>query len=335
MRLLADDRWIGTHGIGRFASEVLRRLPPAISMPPGLRPSNPLDPIWTSLQIARIHPNVYFSPGYNPPLSSSTPFIFTIHDLMHLRVANESSIAKRIYYEHIVRPALAKAFKVLTVSNFSKQEIVNWSGIAPEKILVVGNGVSTGFLPRGPRHVADRPYLLYVGNRKPHKNLPRLFKAFHSAHLGRDVILLCSGIRDRAISRWIHEARLDESCIRFTGEIPEERISDYYRGALAVLMPSLYEGFGLPVLEAMACGTPVLTGNRTSLPEVVGDAGLLVDPLDVAAITDGICRIVRDAGLREQLTARGVVQASVFSWDATAGKVLESLQAAAHPEIYR
>jgi glycosyltransferase involved in cell wall biosynthesis len=334
MRLLVDDRWVGLHGIGRFASEVVHRLPPAVSMPPGLRPSNPLDPLWTSLQIARIHPDVYFSPGYNPPLSSSAPYIFTIHDLMHLRVAEERSPAKRLYYEHIVRPALAKAFKVLTVSNFSKQEIVEWGGIPPQKVLVVGNGVSSGFLPTGTRHVETRPYFFYIGNRRPHKNLARLLKAFHSAHLAHDVILLCSGIRDGAISRWIHEAGLDESCVRFTGEIPEERISDYYRGALAVLMPSLYEGFGLPALEAMACGTPVLASNCTSLPEVVGDAGLLVDPLDVAAITDGICRILQDAELRKELTTRGLAQASIFSWDVTARKVLDSLQAAAYPKTY-
>jgi glycosyltransferase involved in cell wall biosynthesis len=331
MLLLVDDRWIGKHGIGRFASEVLRRLPPAISMPSGLRPSNPLDPVWSSVHIALIRPGVYFSPGYNPPLASRAPFVFTIHDLMHLRVADESSTAKRLYYERIVRPALAKAFRVLTVSNFSKQEIVDWSGIPPQKILVVGNGVSTGFLPTGPRHVEDRPYLLYIGNRRPHKNLPRLLKAFQSAHLGRDVILLCSGIRDGAMNRWIQEAGLDQSAVRFTGEIPEERISDYYRGALAVLVPSLYEGFGLPALEAMACGTPVLVGNRASLPEVVGDAGLLVDPLDVAAIADGICRILQDAELRKELTTRGLARASIFSWDATAGKVLDLLQSAARP----
>jgi glycosyltransferase involved in cell wall biosynthesis len=329
MRLLVDDRWVGKHGIGRFAGEVLRRLPPAISMPPGLRPSNPLDPFWTSVQIARIRPSAYFSPGYNPPFASRAPFVFTIHDLMHLRVADESSPAKRLYYERIVRPALAKAYKVLTVSNFSKQEIVDWSRIAPEKIVVVGNGVSSGFAPTGPCHAEDRPYLFYIGNRRPHKNLPRLLKAFRSAQLGPDVILLCSGVRDGNISRWIHDAGLDDSRVRFTGEIPEERISDYYRGALAVLMPSLYEGFGLPALEAMACGTTVLVGDCASLPEVVGDAGLLVDPLDVAAITDGICRIVQDTRLREQLTARGLVRVSGFNWDLIAGKVLASLQAAA------
>jgi glycosyltransferase involved in cell wall biosynthesis len=228
-----------------------------------------------------------------------------------------------------VRPALTKAFKVFTVSSFSKQEIIEWSGIVPDKIVVVGNGVSSEFVPTGTRHVEDRAYLLYIGNRRPHKNLGRLLKAFRFAQLGDDVILLCSGVRDGPIKRLIHEARLDDSCVRFTGEIPEERISDYYRGALAVLMPSLYEGFGLPGLEAMACGTPVLAGNCCSLPEVVGDAGLLVDPLDVAAIADGICRIVQDADLRDELKGRGLNQASVFNWDTTAGKVFSFLEAAA------
>jgi glycosyltransferase involved in cell wall biosynthesis len=328
MRLLVDDRWAGKHGIGRFASEVLRRLPPFISMPPGLGPSNPLDPFWTSLQIARICPSVYFSPGYNPPLSSRAPFIFTIHDLIHLRVAEESSFAKRLYYEQIVRPALKKAFKVFTGSNFSKQEIADWSGIAAEKIVVVGHGVSAGFVPNGPIHIEDRPYLLYIGNRRPHKNLPRLLNAFRFATLARDVVLLCSGLPDPAISRWMQDAGLDQSAVRFTGNIPEALISDYYRGALAVLMPSLHEGFGLPALEAMACGTPVLVSNSTSLPEVVGDAGLLVDPLDVAAIADGIGRLVHDEDLRDRLKERGLNRVSSFNWDSTARKVLEPLAAA-------
>jgi glycosyltransferase involved in cell wall biosynthesis len=329
MRLLVDDRWVGQHGIGRFAGEVLRRLPPAISMPRGSGPSSPLDSIWTSVQISRVRPDVYYSPGYNPPLLSRAPFVFTVHDLIHLRVAAESSAAKRLYYERILRPALFRARKVLTVSNFSKREIVDWSGIAPERILVVGNGVSAGFGATGPRHAEDRPYLFYIGNRRPHKNLPRLLKAFRAAQRAPDVVLLFSGERDDAISDWMHDAGVDESEVRFAGTIPEDRISDYYRGALAVLMPSLYEGFGLPVLEAMACGAPVVAGNCASLPEVVGDAGLLVDPFDVAAIADGIRRIVGDAGLRERLAARGLARASGFNWDLTAGKVLASLEAAA------
>jgi glycosyltransferase involved in cell wall biosynthesis len=329
MRLLVDDRWIGRHGIGRFAKEVLGRLPPAISMPRGMGPSHPLDPLWTSVQIARIRPSVYFNPGYNPPLSSRAPFVFTIHDLIHLKFAEESSLPKRLYYEHIVRPALVKAHKVLTVSNFSKQEIVGWSGTAPEKIMVVGNGVSPAFSPTGPRHAEDRPYLLYIGNRRPHKNLPRLLKAFRAAGIAPDAILLCSGIRDEPMSRWMREADLSDKEVRFAGDISEERIADYYRGAIALMMPSLYEGFGLPALEAMACGVPVLASNVASLPEVIGEAGLLVDPLDIEAIAEGIRRISRDAELRKRNAAHALVRVADFDWNLTAGKVETSLQAAA------
>ena len=328
MRLVVDARWVGNHGIARFASEVLRRLPPALSMPPGLGPSNPLDPVWTTLQIARVRPDVYFSPGFNPPLSSSAPFVFTLHDLIHLQVADESSAFRRFYYEWIVRPALAKAYKVLTVSNFSKQEIVEWSGISPEKIVVVGNGVSSGFMPTGARHSEDRPYLFYIGNRRPHKNLARLLKAFRSAKLGSEVILLCSGFRDSVVDRWLSEAGLEPSAVRFAGEIPEERISEYYRGALAVVMPSLYEGFGLPALEAMACGTPVLTSNCASMPEVVGNCGVLVNPRDTDSIAEGIRRITENSALRKQLKAGGPVRASAFSWGRTADKVASILQEA-------
>jgi glycosyltransferase involved in cell wall biosynthesis len=328
MRLLVDDRWVGQHGIGRFAGEVIRRLPPAISMPRGVGPSSPLDPIWTSVQIARLNPNVYFSPGYNPPLLSRAPFVFTVHDLIHLRVAGESSAAKRFYYERILRPALFRAHKVLTVSNFSKREIVEWSGIAPERILVVGNGVGAGFGPTGPRHAEDRPYLFYIGNRRPHKNLPRLLKAFRAAQRAPDVVLLFSGERDDAISGWIQEAGVDESAVRFAGAIPEDRISDYYRGALAVLMPSLYEGFGLPVLEAMACGAPVLAGNCASLPEVVGDAGLLVDPTDEEDMARTIRMLVENPSIRADLSLKGPLRARQFTWESTATRVLEVIRGA-------
>ncbi len=329
MRLLVDDRWVGRHGIGRFAKEIIRRLPSAHAMPRGVAPTSPLDPLWTSLQIARIRPSVYFTPGYNAPIYSRSPFLITIHDLIHLRVAGEGSAAIRIYYEHIVRPALFKAYGVLTVSDFSKQEITAWSGVPAENIVVVGNGVSSGFAPIGPRHAEDRPYLLYIGNRKPHKNLARLLRAFRLARIDRDVILLCSGVRDAAIEHWIQEAGLKETAVRFAGEIPENRLPGYYRGALAVLIPSLYEGFGLPALEAMACGTPVLAGNRTALPEIIAQAGLLVDPENVEALSDGIRRIVDDNELRDRLKSLGPKTAARFNWEETSKRVQRILDAAA------
>jgi glycosyltransferase involved in cell wall biosynthesis len=328
MRLLVDDRWVGMHGIGRFAAEVISRLPQHMSMPAWIAPTSPIDPFWTSLQIRRLHPDVYFSPGFNAPISSRSPFVFTIHDLIHLRMEGESSLAKRRYYEWIVRPAIHKAHRVVTVSEFSKGEIVEWARVAPERILIAQPAAGSAFTRDGPRQQEDRPYLLYVGNRKPHKNIGRMLRAFGLSGLVPDVLLLLSGNRDEAAVQLIREAGVDESAIRFFGNMPDKRMASYYRGAVALLIPSLYEGFGLPALEAMACGTPVLAGNRASLPEVVGDAGMLVDPEDVGALANGIRTLAEDEDLRKALGRRGLDRSARFSWQASARQVAMALDEA-------
>ena len=133
--ILADGRWCGAHGIGRFPTEVLARLP-------GVQPLlggesmflSPLDPLWISKKIRKERPRAYFTPGFNPPLFSPVPFVLTLHDLIHLKVPEEGSLLKRLYYERIVKPALFKAFRVLTVSEWSKQEILAWSGLSGERV---------------------------------------------------------------------------------------------------------------------------------------------------------------------------------------------------------
>ncbi|MGA8056155.1 MAG: glycosyltransferase family 1 protein [Burkholderiales bacterium] len=329
MRLLIDDRWIGPHGIGRFAREVIARLPPGLSMPYGLGPSSPVDPVWTALQLARFAPDVYFEPGYNPPLAGRTPFVFTLHDLIHLQVPEEASTAKRLYYERIVRPAVRRAYRVFTVSEFSKREIVAWSGAAPAQVEVVGNGVSAGFTADGPRFALDRPYFLYVGNRRPHKNVRRLLAAFAASGCAGEVALMLSGAPDVDAAAWVRAAGLDDVAVRFAGPIAEARLPDYYRGAMALVIPSLYEGFGLPALEAMACGTPVLASDRSSLPEVVGEAGVLVDPEDTRAIGAALKHLAQDETLRADLAARGRTRAACFEWDTTARRVFVALESAA------
>jgi glycosyltransferase involved in cell wall biosynthesis len=309
------------HGIGRFAAEVISRLPHHISMPGHIAPTSPLDPFWTSFQINRFRPEIYFSPGFNAPVWSRSPFVFTIHDLIHLHIEGESNLVKRRYYEWIVRPAIHKAHKVLTVSEFSKREIVDWSGVSPEKVIVAHPGVGPVFTSDGPHHEEDRPYLLYVGNRKPHKNIARMMRALSASGLAPDIRLMLSGDQNRETIQLIENSGLDSSAVRFLGNMPDERMARYYRGAMAVLIPSLYEGFGLPALEAMACGTAVLAGNRTSLPEVVGDAGLLVDPEDEAAIAHGIRRLAEDEGLREELGKRGIRNSARFSWEIAARQI--------------
>jgi glycosyltransferase involved in cell wall biosynthesis len=336
LRLLVDDRWIGPHGIGRFAGALLARLPVSARMPRGLGPTHPLDPIWTTLQLARRPCEVYFEPGYNPPLASAAPFVFTIHDLIHLKAEGEKTLAKRLYYERIVRPATRRAYRVLTVSEYSKREIGAWAGIPLEQVVVASNGVSPGFTPEGDRFALGCPYLLYIGNRKPHKNLPGILNAFAASRCAASMVLLLSGSPDRETRQWIRDAGLNGDQVRFAGYIPDRRLPAYYRGAVALAIPSLDEGFGLPALEAMACGTPVLAGNRGALPEVVGDAGLLVDPTLPASMAEGLDRIATDQELRSELARRGVERATRFRWEDSAQIVRSLLEAAAsgsaHPE---
>jgi glycosyltransferase involved in cell wall biosynthesis len=255
--------------------------------------------------------------------------VLTLHDLIHLGFAAESSLAKRLYYGRIVRPATRRAHAVLTVSEHSRREIARWTGIGSDRIVVVGNGVAPAFRPAGERWALDRPYVLFVGNRRPHKNVPALLRAFAASGLAGHAALLLSGDADALTGRWVHEAGLGNAEVRFAGAIPEDRLPDYYRGALALAIPSLTEGFGLPALEAMACGTPVLAADCGALPEVVGDAALLVDPTRTEAIATGLRRIAGDAALRETLSARGPARATRFRWDDVAARVQRVLEAAA------
>ncbi len=166
----------------------------------------------------------------------------------------------------------------------------------------------------------SKPYLLFVGNAKPHKNLQRLLTAYARCGSCHDVDLILCAPRDNLISSWVDELDLGRK-VRITGLLDDPELSGYYRGAVALLFPTLYEGFGMPALEAMACGTPVLSSAATSLPEVTGDAALVIDPLDIESITAGIERLIDDSDLRGDLRLRGLKRAKLFSWDATAGVV--------------
>lgn len=292
------------------------------------KPSSPFDPLRLFHVMLRLPKHsIVFSPGYNAPLFVVRPFVFSIMDLNHLFVPANSSFAKRAYYYFVIKRACHKARRVITISEFSRTQVVSWSGLKAEKVVNVGVGVEDRFSPVGIQHSLDCPYLLYVGSRKPHKNLVRLLKAFSIARIDQAIFLLLSGAPDRYMCAQLRNLGL-ENRVRFAGFISEENLPSYYRGALALAFPSLYEGFGLPVLEAMACGTPVLTSNATSLPEVVGDAGLMVDPYDVKAIAAGIERLVEDYQLREKLRTRGLERAKRYTWERTAEKTLRVLQEA-------
>jgi len=326
--ILYDARWIGNHGIGRFAGELQKLLPDLVGYQARRRPWHPLDPAFLGAALWKQRPRLFFSPGYNSPAGWPKPFVFTLHDLNHLCVRDNSNVVKRAYYKHVIRPACHRAAFVLTVSEYSKREISAWAGVKEEKVINVGNGVGAPFSPAGRKYEPGYAYLLYVGSRKPHKNLPRLLEAYSLSGVRREVRLVLTGSPDEQISGEIERLRLSGDVV-FADSYADGDLSDVYRGALALVFPSLYEGFGLPPLEAMACGVPVLTSNVCSLPEVVGDAGVLVDPLDVEAIADGIRRLVQDSELRTELRQKGLLRAKEFSWDETARRTRKVLDMAA------
>jgi glycosyltransferase involved in cell wall biosynthesis len=327
-RILYDARWIGDHGVGRFAGELQKVLPGLTPFKARRRPWHPLDPLLLGATLRRENPSLFFSPGYNSPLGWPGLFVFTLHDLHHLNVP--AGALKRAYYRYVIRPACHRAAFVLTVSEYSKHEIAEWAQVNEEKIVNVGNGVGLPFTQEGKKHDPGYPYLLYVGSHRFNKNLPRLLSAYSVSGVRRNVRLVLTGHPDEPLSGMIRSLGLNGDVV-FAGSCTDPDLSNLYRGALALVYPSLYEGFGLPPLEAMACGVPVLTTNVCSIPEVVGDAAIQVNPLVVEEIADGIRRIVEDSALRQELRTRGLLRAKILTWQETARKTSEVLKLAMRP----
>src|SRR5690606_25195363 len=269
-----------------------------------------------------------------PPLVTRTRTVVTIHDCIHLRfpqyLPNRAALA---YARTQMGSAARRAHHVVTVSEASKRDILHFfPDVQPEKITVIYNGIDERFAepppPDAMQRVAERyqlqgRFLLYVGNVKPHKNLERLLAAFHLVRQtpGLDdlrLVMIGDEIsRYSALRRAVHRNNLHKY-VRFLGFLPDHMLPIVYRLASVFVFPSLYEGFGLPPLEAMASGTPVVTSNVSSLPEVTGDAAILVDPLSVEAIADGIRRVLTDRELADALRSRGLARAREFSWERAA-----------------
>jgi glycosyltransferase involved in cell wall biosynthesis len=327
LNLLVDARWFGPHGIGRFASAVSTRLPDHVRLTGGPKPLSLLDPIWLSCQIAARRPSVFFSPGFNPPAMCRVPLVITIHDLAHIQLPCLSTYRRRLYYEFLVRRASNRAHRVITVSEYSRREILNWTGLPESRVTNVGNGVERTFRPEGPRYEPGFPYILYVGNARPHKNLDRLFSAFAPID-DPDLRLVLTTPKTRELMRRLFKSGIEKR-VCFATSVTDEDLPALYRGALALVFPSLMEGFGLPPLEAMACGTPVVASRRGAIPEVLGNAGLLVDPLDSVDIRQGIERVLEDSALRSAMRQAGLVRARLFNWDTVGAKVNQVIQEAA------
>ncbi len=286
---------------------------------------------WTlPAALKRCGADVFFSPDGYCSLSAPVKTLMVTHDLAHLHFPAEIPYAARYYYNHFVPRYLRRAEAVLTVSEFTKADIVHRYGLSGNKISVAGNGCREGFVPVSEsekalireKYSSGHPYFLYLGAVHPRKNIHRLIRAFDrfKAETGAPVKLLIGGrfTWQTGIIRSAWEAAEYKKDILFMGYVPETELPKLTAAALALTYVSLFEGFGVPLLEAMHCDTPVLTSNVSSLPEVAGDAALKVAPENTDEIASALKRLYEDAPLRASLVEAGRRRRTHYSWDAAA-----------------
>jgi glycosyltransferase involved in cell wall biosynthesis len=276
------------------------------------------------------------------PLITRAPFVITVHDLLdYMYRARTNNGLRREFHSYMTRQVMHHAARIFAVSNFTKRDVGRYFGIKPEKIEVVYNALDETFLRghstpaeqamiRG-RYQVDSPFLLYAGRISPHKNVARIIEAF-SALKGElakegaypDLKLIIIGdevSKNPDIRRAVIRSGMQHE-VRFLGFVSIDVLRIFFDMAKVFVFPSLYEGFGLPPLEAMAHGTPVVASNTSSVPEVVGNAALLVNPENVFEISRALQRALCDQALRERMKAAGVEQAQRFSWDASVRRML-------------
>jgi len=288
--------------------------------------------------------DVLFAPNFVPPPTRARRLVLTVHDLAFRLFPHTAPLATRRWLSRL-DAALARASRVIVVSEQTRRDLLELYRVPAERVSVVPLGVDTEhFRPAPPEAVAavrrrfgiDGPYLLSLTGIEPRKNLPAIIRAY--ASLGDDVrpVLVLAG----PVAPWNPEGwnlvrpALDELPSRVrerivvTGYVPEPDKVSLLSGAEALVYPSLYEGFGLPVIEAMACGAPVLTSDVSALPETAGDAALLVDPHDTEAVAHGMERLLTDGTLRDELRVAGLARATMFSWEDAARRTAEVLHRA-------
>jgi len=313
---------------GRYQNFAVRALPPPT---PIVRV-----PVALAFELRR-RPVDVLHVQYTAPPFCHAPVVATIHDLAFEHLPETFTRRGQAQLRLTVRRTARRASRIATVSEFSRQDIIRTYRLAPEKVVVTYNGIAPHFTTRPGaageaeevrrRYGIRREYLLAVGSLQPRKNLIRLLRAYgrlRQTHEGFRPQLVIVGRR-----LWLWREILQEISrqpwsrdVITTDYVADEELPALYRGAAAFVYPSLYEGFGLPPLEAMACGTPVVTSNTSSLPEVVGEAALQVDPYDEGALARAILDLLNDQALRARLAAAGPAQARKFTWRAAAAKTL-------------
>ncbi len=275
---------------------------------------------WTQSELPKIYrqlqARLIFSPVPEAPLYSRCRSVVMVHDVIPLRFPRRSPLYP--YFRYYLPRVVAQAEAVICNSEATARDVVAWCGVPAAKVVAIPLAADRDRFR--PLSLPEKNYFLYLGRHNTHKNLHRAIRAFARACRTRDVEFWLAGPQDTRFTPQLRALATELGIadrVKFLDYAPPERLVVLYNQALGFIFPSLWEGFGLPVLEAMACGTPVVTSQRSALPEVAGDAALLVDPENIDAIAAAMKALARDRGLREQLQQAGIARAACFDWAQT------------------
>lgn len=343
--ICVNTRILGGHltGVQRYLLSIFEYLPGSIHRIGPERPAHGVrGHAWEQFALpAKVRGEVLWSPSNTGPLAV-TRQVLTVHDLVPIDHPEFLNPRFAAWYQFLLPKLVRRVRHIIAISEFTKQRLMDAFGVSEQRITVIWNGVDERFRPQPLELIAaaieelgipSSRYLFALGSLEPRKNLRRLLEAWARIvhQLPDDVWLVLAGARGKSI---VFDGMSFEPLpprVHLTGHVPDQLLPALYSGAIAALYVSVYEGFGLPPLEAMACGTPALTGDQTALPEVVGNAALTVDPYDVGAIGAGLQSLVTDDVLRQDLRERGLQRATRFHWKDTADRtwhVLEEVAAA-------
>lgn len=329
-KVFFDNRWVRETGIGVLANQIGTRLSSAGFDLTALRSDAPSVGFFAPWELLRelhragaSHSDIFWNPGFVPLPWSKCRQVVQVHDLIHLHYHSK---AHRSYYNLVFRPMYKKVDRIVTSSEYSKRELCEWAGLAPGRVEVMPLAASALFHPHGTVVDLGYRFVFYAGNYRTHKNLNRLFAAYASSTLhSQRIRLVVTGNGNKSLKSLAQELGMGEHIV-FAGRLSNEDLAAYYRTSMGICFPSLYEGFGLPIIEGMASGVPVLTSNATSMPEVAGGCALLIDPMSIESISAGLDRMVTENEERAQLISSGLSHAKHFSWDRSAAQMSRILR---------